>query len=45
MALVATVSKRSVTEVQGKLWNVMLNMKLKDGSATVVENVGSALEV
>lgn len=36
MALTATVTKKSVTEVQSKLWNVTINMTLKDGTTEVV---------
>lgn len=36
MALTATVTKKSVTEVQSKLWNVTLNMTLKDGTTEVL---------
>jgi hypothetical protein len=36
MALVATVSKVSVTEQQDKLWNVSLNMVLVDGGTEVI---------
>ena len=36
MALVATVSKKSVTEVQSKLWNVTLNMTMDDGAEEVL---------
>ena len=36
MVLTATVTKKSVTEVQDKLWNVTLNMTLKDGAEEVL---------
>ena len=36
MALTATVTKKSVTEVQDKLWNVTINMILKDGTTEVL---------
>lgn len=36
MALVSTVTKKSVTEVQDKLWNVTLNMTLDDGAVEVI---------
>lgn len=36
MALTATVTKKSVMEVQSKLWNVTLNMTLKDGTTEVL---------
>ena len=34
--LIAAVTKKSVTEVQDKLWNVMLNMVLTDDSVEVI---------
>jgi len=36
MALTATVTKKSVTEVQSKLWTVTINMILKDGTSEVL---------
>jgi hypothetical protein len=36
MALATTVTKKSVTEVQSKLWNVTLNMTLDDGAEEVI---------
>lgn len=36
MAIIATVTKKSVTEVQDKLWNVTLNMVLTDDSVEVI---------
>ena len=36
MVLTATVTKKSVMEVQSKLWNVTLNMTLKDGTTEVL---------
>jgi len=36
MVLTATVTKKSVTEVQSKLWSVSLNMTLKDGTNEVL---------
>ena len=36
MALVATVTKKSVSEIMDKLWNVTLNMTLTDDSIEVV---------
>ena len=36
MTLTATVTKKSVTEVQDKLWNVTLNMTLDDGAVEVL---------
>lgn len=36
MVLIATVTKKSVTEAQSKLWNVSLNMTLKDGTIEVL---------
>lgn len=36
MVLTATVTKKSVTGVQDKLWNVTLNMTLKDGAEEVL---------
>ena len=36
MAIIATVTKKSVTEVQHKLWNVTLNMVLTDNSVEVI---------
>ena len=36
MALISTITKKSVTEVQSKLWNVTLNMVLTDNSVEVL---------
>lgn len=36
MALVATVTKKSVTEIQSKLWNITLNMALVDDAVEVI---------
>lgn len=36
MALVATVTKKSVSEVQHHLWNLLLNMTLEDNGVTVI---------
>lgn len=36
MALISTVTKKSVTEVQSKLWNITLNMVLTDNSVEVL---------
>lgn len=36
MALATTVTKKSVTEVQSKLWSVTLNMTLDDGGVEVL---------
>ena len=36
MTITAVVTKASVTEVQEKLWNVVLNLVLKDGTVEVL---------
>lgn len=36
MVLTATVTKKSVTEMQSKLWDVSLNMTLEDGGVEVL---------